>query len=261
MTMIPAEHLHWRVSEGVAEIRIERPARRNATTDNMYKGLTDYILAADALEDVRCVVVRGSNGVFTAGSDINYFLDKTPLEREHHFGLVADLFTAPSKISKPVIAAVQGVAFGGGTGLSSACDIVLADEGSRFGIPEVEIGLWPCTLLPALIRAVGARKAYSLALFGHKIDAREAQQLGLVTKTVPAGEFETELSRMTRRIASLSPVVVQMGKRAFQQCLDMEFSKATYFMGRLMALNSASEDAKEGISAFLEKRKPAWVGR
>lgn len=254
------ENVEVTIEAGVATLRVVRPARRNALTNAMYRGLAALMQDCDADAAVRCIVLKGSDGVFTAGSDITAFLDKSPIEREAHFGLVAELFSAPAAISKPVIAAVAGHALGGGTGLVAACDLAIAEEGSEFGLPEVDIGLWPCTLLPAVVRAIGARRAYEFALLGRRIDAEEALRLGLIQRLAAKGRLDAEVAAMAARIAGLSPLVVQMGKRAFQQSLDMEFAKATWFMGRVMALNSASEDAREGIGSFLAKRSPSWVG-
>jgi enoyl-CoA hydratase/carnithine racemase len=255
------EDIQCEVSEGIATVRISRPERRNAFTNAMYRSLSDLILALDRLPEARCIVVRGTAGIFSSGSDIAHFLDLGAAEREAHFQLVADLLTAPARIAKPVIAAVQGLALGGGTGLAAACDLAIAEEGASFGLPEIGVGLWPCTLLPALTRAIGGRKAYELALLGQRINADEALELGLVNRVVPPGRFEAELADVAGRIVASSPVVVQMGKRAFQQALDTEFHTATRFMGQVMALNSATEDAKRGISAFMERARPEWVGR
>jgi enoyl-CoA hydratase/carnithine racemase len=255
------EHISCSIRDGVAQLVVSRPERRNAFTNAMYRGLSDLIVALDRVDEARCIVVRGANGIFTSGSDIEHFLHLGAAERDAHFRLVADLLTAPARISKPVIAAIQGFALGGGTGLTAACDLVIAEEGSTFGLPEVAVGLWPCTLLPALIRATGPRKAYELALLGSRIDARQALEAGLVNRVVAAADFDRELSEITGRIASLSPVVVQMGKRAFQQAVDTEFHTATRFMGQVMALNSATEDARRGIEAFLHRAEPVWAGR
>jgi enoyl-CoA hydratase/carnithine racemase len=256
----PVPGLSCSLAAGTATLAITRPERRNAFTQAMYRGLGDWIVLLDRDPSVRCVVVRGSGGVFTSGSDIAHVLEMGNAEREAHFQLVASLLTAPSRIGKPVIAAVQGVALGGGTGLAAACDFVLADESARFGLPEVDIGLWPCTLLPALVRAIGTRKAYEMALLGDRVGAREAQALGLVNRVVAAEAFEAALAAITQKICAASPVVVQMGKRSFQQALDMDFQAATRVMGQVMALNSGTADAKEGIGAFLERRKPVWTG-
>jgi len=258
--MQKVDNVEVTVEQGIATLRVVRPERRNALTNAMYRGLAGLIAEFGKDETVRCIVVKGSNGIFTSGSDISAFLDKSPIEREGHFGLVAELFTAPSLISKPVIAAVSGHALGGGTGLVAACDLAVAEEGAEFGLPEVDIGLWPCTLLPAVIRAVGARRAYELALLGRRFGAEEALRIGLIHELAPKGGLDAATTRIAGRIAGLSPVAVQMGKRAFYECLDLEFAKATWFMGRVMALNSASQDAREGIRSFLEKRKPSWVG-
>lgn len=255
------EHISCVQKDGVATLRIERAARRNAFTNAMYRGLSDLILALDRVSEVRCIVVRGSGGIFSSGSDIEHFLHLGAAEREAHFQLVADLLTAPARIGKPVIAAVQGLALGGGTGLTAACDLAIAEEGASFGLPEIAVGLWPCTLLPALMRAIGGRKAYELALLGQRMQASEALSLGLVNRVVSPERFEAEVAEVAGKIAAASPVVVQMGKRAFQQTLDTEFHTATRFMGQVMALNSATEDAKRGIGAFLKRTQPEWVGR
>lgn len=255
------DHLSCEISAGVAEVRIDRPERRNALTDKMYRGLARWLVALDDDPTVRCIVIRGANGVFTSGSDISCFLDRTPLERERHFQLVADLATTPSRIGKPVIAAVQGFALGGGTGLTAACDLAIAEEGSVFGLPEIKVGFWPCTITPVVVRALGPRKTYEMALLGDRFGAEEAMAIGLVNRVVPASSFEDEVRAMAARIASFSAVAVQTGKRVFQQSLDLEFEKAVRFMGRAMALNSATDDAKEGIAAFLEKRQPHWTDR
>ncbi len=258
---LTVEHLQCEVVDGVATVRIQRPERRNAFTNAMYRGMADLVLALDADVAVRCIVVRGSNAVFSSGSDIEHFLGLGAADREAHFQLVAGMLTAPARIGKPVIAAVQGLALGGGTGLTAACDLAIAEVGSSFGLPEVKVGLWPCTLLPALVRAVGTRKAYELALLGDRITADDALALGLVNRVVPATGFEDALAHLTQRICAASPVVVQMGKRAFQQSLDTEFHAATRFLGPVMALNRATDDARIGIEAFLSRTQPQWQGR
>lgn len=255
------DHISCQTAEGVATLRIARPERRNAFTNAMYRGLSDLIVAIDHIDEVKCIVIRGDGGIFSSGSDIEHFLDLGAAERELHFQLVAAMLTAPARIGKPVIAAVQGLALGGGTGLTAACDMAIAEEGATFGLPEIAVGLWPCTLLPALVRAIGARKAYELALLGQRVPAGKALELGLVNRVVPAERFEEELADVAHKIAAASPVVVQMGKRAFQQSLDTEFHTATRFMAQVMALNSATEDAKRGITAFLQRTQPQWLGR
>ena len=259
--MEKVEHLSFKIAQGIAEIRIDRPERRNAFTDEMYRGLANWLFALDEDPAVRCIIVRGAQGVFTSGSDISCFLDSSTLERERHFQLVADLVTAPSRIGKPVIAAVQGFALGGGTGLTAASDLAIAEEGAVFGLPEIKVGFWPCTITPVLVRALGPRRAYEMALLGERFSAEDAKSIGLVNRVVPASSFEDEVHAVTARIASLSTVAVEHGKRAFQQSLDLEFEKAVRFMGRAMALASATDDAREGITAFLEKRKPNWMDR
>lgn len=246
-------HLPWSLADGVATIRIERPERRNAFTAAMYRSMVRLLHDLERVDAVRCVVIRGSTGVFSAGSDMSDFMELGIAQREEHFRVVADLLGTPARMGKPVIAAVQGLALGGAMGLTAACDLAIAQEGATFGLPEIAVGLWPCTLLPALTRAVGVRKAYELALLGQRIDAAEALALGLVNRVIAGAQFERELGEIVARISTASPATVQMGKRAFQQSLDTEFQAATRFMGQVMALNSATDDARNGFAAFLAR--------
>jgi len=253
-------NLNWRVDGGVGYLEIDRRPKRNALTNKMYEGIAGTLHEADRVEDVRCIVIRGIGGIFTAGSDVSEFLDKSIADREAHFDHVAQLLLAPARISKPVVAAVDGLALGGGTGLVSACDLVLASEDAVFGIPEIHVGIWPCTLLPMLARAVGPRRAYEMALLGERMDAEQARAAGLVTRVVPKERLEAELARWTAQIVAASPQTVRTGKRACREAEGLEVEKATFFMARQMAINSASKDAMEGISAFLFKRPPRTGG-
>lgn len=255
------DHLLCEVSRGVATLWISRPERRNAFTGSMYRTLSELIVATDRVPEIRCLVLRGTGGTFTSGSDIEHLLNLSIAEREEHFQLVADLLTAPARIGKPVIAAVQGFALGGGTGLAAACDLAIADQSACFGLPEVAVGLWPCTLLPALARAIGGRKAYEMALLGHRLRSEQALELGLVNRVAPTEGFEREVEEISARVAAWSPAAIQMGKRAFQRSTDSEFHSATRLMGQVMALNSATDDARNGIAAFLKGQRPEWAGR
>lgn len=257
----PVEHLRWELADHVATLTIARPEKRNCLTDAMYRGLARWLHALDGIPEARVVVLRGEGPTFCAGSDINYFLNKSIVDRERHFGYVADLLQAPSRISKPVIAAPRGYALGGGTALTAAADFALAEENAIFGIPEVGLGIWPCTIMPVVVRAVGPRRAYELFVTGRRFLAPEAVAMGLVTRAVPADRFEEELWAFAQHIVGLSPLVVQMGKRAFYEMADLEHNKAIRLMSKVMAISSASEDAREGITAFLAKRKPDWQGR
>lgn len=256
------QHLLLQKRNGIATIIINRPEVHNVLTAEMYKGLTEYLYDLDKDDEISVIVVRGAGDrAFCAGTDVNFLLNKTVLERQKHFGYVAELMQAPPRISKPVIAAIKGYALGGGCALAAASDLSIATENSKMGIPEVEIGIFAMTITPVIIRRLGPHKALEILIMGEKISGKKAAELGLINKAVPEKEFEEEVSRWTRRLIELSPVAVRMGKAAFYNCLDMDYFKAIKFMGNMMAINASSEDSSEGISAFFEKRKPNWKGR
>jgi len=256
------EHLLIEKRDGIATITINRPEVRNVLTGGMYQGLAQYLYDLDQDEDVSVIVIRGAGEkAFCAGSDVKYFMDKTVLERQKHFAMVAALMQAPSRISKPVIAAVHGYAFGGGCALAAASDLAIAAESALLGLPEVDIGIFPMTIAPVIIRRVGVHRAFELLMLGERVPALRAAEIGLINKAVPDAEFEAEVSRWATRLAGLTPVAVRMGKTAFYNCLDLEHQKAISFMGNMMTINASSEDCAEGIAAFFGKRKPVWRGR
>jgi enoyl-CoA hydratase/carnithine racemase len=247
--------------KGVANLLINRPEVHNVLTGEMYRDLAQNLYDLDKDDEIAVIVIKGAGGrAFCAGSDVNYFLNKTVLERQNHFSNVAELMQAPSKISKPVIAAVQGYAFGGGCALAAACDIAIAAETSLLGLPEVELGIFPMTIAPVIIRRVGVHKAFELLMMGKKLSGREAAEVRLINIAVPQEDFELEINRYADKLASLTPVAVRMGKTAFYNCVDMEYLKAIKYMGNMMAINASSDDCAEGIAAFFEKRVPHWQG-
>ncbi len=252
----PVENLRWEIGDHIATLTIARPEKRNAMTGAMYRGMTRWLFALDEMPEVHAVIVRGEGPTFCAGSDIASFGDKSTVERDRHFGYTAEFFLAFSQISKPVIAAPRGFALGGGTALTAAADFAVAEEDALFGVPEIKLGFWPCTIMPPIIRAVGARRAYELFVTGRRFPAAEAAAMGLVTRIAPAGGYEEELRAFVRGIAETSPYAVQMGKRAFYETEGIEYNKAVRLLGKFIPILMESEDAREGIAAFLEKRKP-----
>ena len=167
----PVDHLRWEVSDHIATLTIDRPEKRNAMTSGMYLGLTRWLFALDDLPEARVIIIRGEGPTFCAGSDVSSFAGESAVEQDRHFGQTADFFLAFSQISKPVIAAPRGYALGGGTAITAAADFAIADEDALFGVPEIKLGFWPCTVMPPVIRAVGARRAYELFVTGRRFPA------------------------------------------------------------------------------------------
>jgi enoyl-CoA hydratase/carnithine racemase len=165
------------------------------------------------------------------------------------------------RLGKPILAAVNGHALAGGMGLAMGCDIVIASAEATFGLPEVNIGLWPMMITPAVVRAIGPRKALELMLTGERISAEVAERLGAVNRVVPADEFDAAVEETARLLASKSPAIVRLGKDAFYASQDMTFDQALHYLQAQFSVLLQCEDVQEGVSAFMEKREPRWKGR
>lgn len=254
----------FELRDAVARLTINRPDARNALSADVMSGLRDGLARAKADPAARVVVLTGAGDrAFCAGGDLggSGFLQKGAVERHHDRGDFANLFRTLNRLGKPVIARVRGHCLAGGFGLALGCDLVVASEDSWFGTPEIARGLFPMMIMATIARNVGRKKALELMLTGERIDAREAERLGLINHAVPAAELDTKVDALAARLASLSPAVMRLGRDAFYTMADMEFDAALTYLQAMLTVNVGSEDAVEGIKAFLEKRAPVWKGR
>jgi enoyl-CoA hydratase/carnithine racemase len=213
---------------------------------------------------VRVVVLTGAGEkAFCAGGDLggSGLQGKGFAERHHDRRAFADLFRVLNGLGKPVIARVRGHCLAGGLGLALGCDLVVASEDASFGTPEVRRGLFPMMIMATIFRNVGRKKGMELILTGERIDAREACRLGLVNHVVPASELDAKVDELAGRIGSLSPAVLRLGRDAFYASQDMGFDEALAYLQGMLSLNLGTEDAIEGVRAFLEKREPQWKGK
>jgi enoyl-CoA hydratase/carnithine racemase len=247
----------------VCRATIDRPDQRNALNDNVLDGLGDVLEHADGSETL-VVVIRGAGGSFCAGGDLksmaSSFGQGAQAYREGFSGL-ADLMSRTKETSALVVAAVEGYCLAGGMGLAASCDMVLAAESATFGLPEVDIGLFPAQALVPIMRTVPEKQGMRLLFTGEHIDATKAQEMGFTTDVVPDEEFEDELDTLVDDLASSSPVMVEMGKESFYTQRDMSFDEALSYMREVIALIAMSEDTEEGINAFLTGSDPEWKGR
>jgi enoyl-CoA hydratase/carnithine racemase len=217
---------------------------------------------ACAAEGVRVIVLTGEGGAFCAGGD---FWDSTGgssgAPELTHKGDFVDLLLALVRCDKPVVARVNGVALGGGLGLVAACTFAVASTEAQLGTPEIGIGLFPMIIMAVLARHVPRRRLLEMSLLGQKFSAEEGVRLGLINRAVPPGELDAEVTRFTDAIAVKSPVVVRLGLRAAAAQEDMGLEEALSMLrGRLMEV-LATEDCREGLRAFVEKRPPRWTGK
>jgi enoyl-CoA hydratase/carnithine racemase len=251
-------------SVGVRTICIDRETRRNALDQATLGALETAFLEAGSDDSVRVIVLRGAGErAFCAGADLGELLEHESIEENRrHFDAVARVIQAMHHAGPPVVARVQGFALAGGCGLAVAADLTLASESAVFGLPEIEIGLLPMVVSAPIYRATGSRKTVlDLLLTGRRVAAKEALSLGLVTRVVPDARLDDELEALTARLAALSPSVVRLGKEAVYTMCEMEYATALRYLREMIVLAALTDDAKEGIRAFFEKRSPKWTGR
>ncbi|MDA8345768.1 MAG: enoyl-CoA hydratase-related protein [Thermaerobacter sp.] len=246
----------------IAQVLLNRPERRNALDA---ESLTQLAAAFDALgrdAQVRVIVLRGAGGHFCAGADLAEVAQADDMAaRRDYFGGVAEAVRAMRRAPKPVIAEVEGYCLAGAMGLLAAADLAYAGEDAVFGLPEVQIGLFPMVVMAPLARLIGMRALTDLALTGRRATAKEALSFGLVNAVMPKAELRDTVAAKATQLASLSPFVLALGKEALWEVEDLPFEGALGYLRGMVAQVASSEDGKEGVRAFLEKRKPHFIGR
>jgi enoyl-CoA hydratase/carnithine racemase len=260
------EHLKFVVEEAVATITLDRPERLNAFTDEMLTAWLYLLEECRSRDDIRVVVITGTGRAFTTGGDVEGFAGsaaKSAAAMKTRISTgIQRLTQTIAEHEKPVIAALNGIATGGGLDVALACDIRFAAESARFAETYVRMGLIPggggAYLLP---RIVGAAKALELLLSGDFVDAREAERIGLVNKVVADAELMAETHRFARRVAEGAPLAVQMIKRLVRMGADENLATGLELAAANMPIVRSSEDHLEAIAAHKEKRKPNFKGR
>ena len=245
----------------VGLITLNRPKALNALCDQLMVELGTALRAFDADDAVGAIVVTGSEKAFAAGADIKEMKDKAFIDVVND-DFIGNRWEAVLTIRKPVIAAVAGFALGGGCELAMMCDFILAAETAKFGQPEINLGIIPgAGGSQRLTRAVGKSKAMEMILTGRMMDAAEAERSGLVSRIVPAGELVDEAVKVAERIASLSRPAVAMAKDAINRAFETTLTEGVRFERRLFQSCFALADQKEGMAAFVDKRKAAFSHR
>ncbi|GGG47498.1 enoyl-CoA hydratase [Caldovatus sediminis] len=240
----------------VGVIRLNRPQALNALCDRLMDELGQALLAFDADDAVGAIVLTGSEKAFAAGADIKEMRDRT-YPAVYRDDWIGEKWETVLRVRKPVIAAVAGFALGGGCELAMMCDIILAAENAKFGQPEINLGVIPgAGGTQRLTRAVGKSKAMEMILTGRMMDAAEAERSNLVARVVPTGQLLDEAVKLGERIASLSAPSVAMAKEAVNVAHETTLREGVRFERRLFLSLFATEDQKEGMAAFVEKRKP-----
>ncbi len=245
-------------------IMINRAAEHNTMTDLVMEELTLAFRQAESTQGVRAIVLTGAGEqTFCAGGKLKPTADGSPfaLDPGRFDNPVAELFRAMDRCNLPIIARVNGSAFGGGLGLVCACDFAVASDTAKFGTTEAKVGVFPMMILPVLMRVIPRRRLHEMCFFAHRFSAAEAQQFDIVNQVVPATELDGAVAAMVDKLAANSPVALRIGRRAISAVTDLSFSDALNLTQAVLPILSQSEDTKEGMKAFAERRTPVWPGR
>ena len=249
---------------GVATVALDQPDTRNALSGALLEELCTALAAARDDAAVRCVVLTSTHDtVFSSGGDLAGFSADAPLIHKHleTAARFPRLFRLLGELGKPSLCAANGHVLAGALGVALACDLVIARAGVRFGTPEIDVGLFPFMVAALAYRNVGRKAANQLLLLGEPIPAEEALRVGIVNRVVPAAEFDAAVADWAEKLAAKSPLLMRLGKDALFRQQDMAFADALDFLQAQLSLAFATDDAKEGVAAFFEKRPPVWRGR
>jgi enoyl-CoA hydratase/carnithine racemase len=257
------ETLLYESRDAVATITLNQPDTRNALSNELLAELIDAFETARDDGDVRCVVLTSSHEkVFSSGANLAGFAADVPLVHRY-FGTARfpELFRLIGKLGKPTICAANGHVLAGALGIALACDLIIAKEQSTFATPEINVGAFPFMIMALIYRNVPRKKTNELLLLGERIDAHEAERLGIVNKVVADIDFDTAVADWAQKLASKSPAIMRLGKDAMFRQLDMPFEDALDYLRSQLSLAMSTEDIMEGVQAFFEKREPQWKGR
>ena len=261
MATATREHLLVRVEPPSARITLNRPEKRNALSLALMEELIATLEEVGADPEVRAIVIEGAGPVFSAGHDLGEMVGRDAAFYERLFDVCTVMMETIHRVPQPVIAKVHGIATAAGCQLVAACDLALAETGTRFATPGVKIGLFCSTPMVPLSRAVGRKRALELLLTGEPIDAQTACDWGLINGVAPAGELEGAVLDLVAKVTRSSPLTLRIGKQAFYEQIELDEGGAYELTRGVMAANAQADDAQEGMSAFLEKRDPTWSGR
>ncbi len=254
--LIVTEHY----APGIALIQLNRPNELNALNLQLMQELRDTLKNLDQNNDVRVIILTGNEKAFAAGADIKQMSDKSAIDM-----LMIDQFSTWDQIKKtrkPIIAAVSGFALGGGCELAMTCDMIIASETAKFGQPEIKIGVMPgAGGTQRLTKAVGKAKAMELVLTGRFLSAEEALHYQLINKIVPVEMYLKEAVSLATEIATMSPVATLLAKESVNRSFETLLEEGLHFERKNFYMTFASEDQKEGMKAFIEKRKPKYSGK
>ena len=256
---MPEDHVLYRLENNAAYLTINRERQRNAITPEAIALFHQYLDRAEADDNVRAVLITGAGDqAFCTGAQLG---DGVSAEGKKAFEDYARLLKRLATFPKPTVARVKGFCLAGGMGFMLACDIVVAGDDARFGTPEVNVGLWPMMIGALIFRNVPRKKAMEMILLGERLDAQAALAMGLISRVAPVDKLDEAVKAILQNLAAKSPIGIKIGKQAFHESAEMSLEAALDFLALKFLAVASTEDAREGITAFLEKRPPLFKGR
>ena len=246
------------ITDHVGVLTLNRPESMNTFSSQMAAELNQALIELDQTKEVRVILLKGAGRAFCAGIDVNELAGKSAMEYREWIEHMETPLVTISKLKTPVIAQLQGAAAANGMGLIAASDLVIAADNAKMGLTAINVGLNCVGPVIPVARCVGRKKALELLLFGNLIKAEEARQMGLVNRVVPKDELEEKAMEWARELARKSPVAVRIAKTAFYSSEDMPYESQFAHMNEAFARLCTTDDAKEGVAAFFEKRPPVW---
>jgi enoyl-CoA hydratase len=256
------EKVRYEVADGVATVTLNDPEKRNMLSGQMLAELVAAMKLAKDDPEARAVVLTGEGKVFCAGADLGGFAsDQTLIEKHLGSDLFLEYFRGMPRLGKPSLCAVNGHVLAGGLGLALSCDLVIAKEGAAFGTPEINIGAFPYMIMSIIYRNVPRKKVNEMLLLGERLTAEQAVEFGLANKVVGPDEFGAAVADWATKLAAKSPLLMRIGHDAMYRQQDMALDDALDFLRSQLSLTLSTEDLREGVQAFFEKRDPEWKGR
>jgi len=255
------QEIRFELEGGIGFVTLNRPEKRNALSLNLMAEMINLLKAVQKNREIRVLIIRSVGPVFSSGHDLAEMKEGSVVSYRAAFDACTEMMEALRSLPQPVIAQVQGLATAAGCQLVAACDLAVASREARFATPGVRIGLFCHTPQVPLSRAIGRKRALEMLFTGRAISAEEGENFGLVNRVVPPEKLAEETLNLARHIAQASPLTLALGKQSFYRQIEMQESQGYGYAQEMMALNALAEDAREGISAFLEKRPPKWKGK
>ena len=246
----------------VATVTLNRPDQRNPLSATMLRDLASALRWCRDEAEIRVVVLTGAGRVFCAGADLASFDgEMTSLEKYRSRDLFVDLFILVADLGKPIVGRINGHALAGGFGLACSCDMLVAVDTATFGTPEINVGIWPMMIQAILSRSIPRKVLLEMEMLGDRWTALQLQTLGVINRVVAHELLDSTVSEITEQLAKKSPVAMRLGRDSFYRQQDMDFRAAMHYLHGQFLLVSQTEDSREGIKAFFEKREPDFKGK